>query len=214
MAHENLRAAGAVLIASALAACAPATPPRAAAPGGAPAAFSQAAVGLADRDWGAIASQRFLLAVPVPEATAWTLDDRTGRWLVAAHRASQSTLFLRSWREGAVVDHRACESAARLWRPDLFGQDESQLVDRRPLSAPSHFDTEVGFTVRRDGGVLQAIAAAAGGNVRQCVALVFVTRVEGGDAERVAAERLLFATVKILSHAESKSIEDRVRTER
>jgi hypothetical protein len=150
----------------------------------------------------------------VPEVTTWTIDDRSGRWLVAAHPASQSTLFVRSWREGAVVDHRACERAARLWRPDLFGQDESQLVDRRPVSAPQRFDTEVGFTVRRDGGVLQAIAAAVGANVRQCVALVFVTRVSGGDAERVAAERLLFATTRILSHAESRRIEDRVKENR
>jgi len=134
--------------------------------------------------------------------------------LVAAHRPSQSTLFLRSWREGAVVGHRACENAARLWRPDLFGQDEAQLVDRRTVPAPSHFDTEVGFTVRRDGGVLHAIAAALGANVRRCIALVFVTRIEGPDAERVAAERLVFATTKILSHAESRSIEDRVREQR
>jgi hypothetical protein len=119
-------------------------------------------------------------------------------------------LILRSWREGAVVDHRACESAARLWRPDLFGRDESQLVDRRSVPAPAHFDTEVGFTVRRDGGVLRAIAAAVGANVRRCIAIVFVTRVEGSDSERVAADRLLFATTRILSRAESRTIEDRV----
>lgn len=164
-----------------------------------------------DRDWGLVASQRFLLAVPVPEATAWTVDDRSGRWLVAEHRPSQSTLLLRSWREGSVVDHRACESAARLWRPDLFGQDEGQLLGRRGVGGPPHFDTEVGFAVRHEGGALQAIAAAVGANVRQCVALVFVTRVEGADAERVAADRLVFATTRILSRAETKSIEDRLK---
>lgn len=109
------------------------------------------------------------------------------------------------------MDHRACEAAARLWRPDLFGQDESQLVDRRAVQAPAHFDTEVGFTVRRDAGALQAIAAAVGANVRRCIAVVFVTRVEGPDADRVAAERLVFATTKILSRVESRSIEDRVK---
>jgi hypothetical protein len=164
-----------------------------------------------DRNWGVVASQRFLLSVPVPEANAWTIDDRSGRWLVASHGPSQSHLIMRSWREGAVVDHRACEAAARLGRPDLFGHDESQLVDRRRVSAPQHFDTEVGFTVRRDGGVLQAIAAAVGANVRRCIALVFVTRVEGPDAERIAADRLLFATTKVLSRVETGSIEDRVK---
>jgi hypothetical protein len=82
------------------------------------------------------------------------------------------------------------------------------------VPAPPHFDTEVGFTVRRDGGVLQAIAAAIGANIRECIAVVFVTRVEGADAERVAAERLVFATTKILSRAETMRIEDRVRSTR
>jgi hypothetical protein len=205
---------GTVLGVASAASCASPPPAAKMLPAPVTAASVAAAGGFADRDWGVVASQRFLLAVPVPEATAWTADDRSERWLVAVHRASQSTLLLRSWREGAVVDHRACESAARLGRPDLFGHDESQLVDRRTVAAPDRFDTEVGFMVRRDNGALQAIAAAVGANVRQCIALVFVTRVEGADAERVAADRLLFATTRILSHVETKTIEDRVRPRR
>jgi hypothetical protein len=210
-----LKKGAAVVATVALSACAPkAAAPDARAAGAATSAGTPSPGALADRDWGVVSSQRFLLAIPVPEASAWNTDDRSGRWLVAAHRPSQSILVLRSWHEGAVVDHRACEKEARLGRPDLFGQDESQLVDRRPVAAPAHFDTEVGFTVRREGGVLQAIAAAVGANVRRCIAIVYVTRVEGPDAERVAAERLLFATTRILSHAETRSIEDRIRDER
>jgi hypothetical protein len=214
VAHEGLKRATAGISAVALVACAPAAAPPAHAPRPAAARPAPAPGAFADRDWGVVESQRFLLAVPVPEIGAWTVDDRSGRWLVASHRPSQSILLLRSWREGAVVDHRACESAARSWRPDLFGRDESQLVDRRSVTAPPHFDTEVGFTVRRDAGVLSAIAAAVGANVRRCIALVFVTRVEGPDAEHAAAERLVFATTRILSHVESRSIEDRVREQR
>jgi len=84
-------------------------------------------------------------------------------------------------------------------------------MDRRPLGGPAGFDTEIGFSVRREGGVLEAVAAAVGADVRRCIALVFVTRVEGPDADRVAADRLLFATTRMLSKVESRSIEDRVK---
>ena len=206
-----MRTIGVSVFAAFLAACAPAAPPAAPASTSARLDTREPSAGIVDRDWGVISSQRFLLAVPVPDAAAWKVDDRTGRWLFAVHTPSQSTLFLRSWHEGAVVDHRACEQAARSYRHDLFGRDEAELQDRREIGAPSGFDTEVGFVVRRESGVLQAIAAASGASVRRCIAVVFVTRVEGANSERSAADRLLFATTRILSRIESRTIEDRVQ---
>lgn len=193
----------------ALAQCAPSEPPVSRPPS--VRARSDSGAELGDRDWGVVASQRFLLAVPLPEAGAWRVDDRSGLWLVASHAPSQSTLLVRSWREGSVVDHRGCEREVRLWRPDLVGRDETDLGGRRELGRPARFDTEVGFSVRRDGAALEAVAAAFGANVRRCVAFVFVTRVEGPDAERKAASRLVFATTHIFARVESRSIEDRVR---
>jgi len=202
VAHAALTKLGACGAAIVLAACAPSGPvapqaPRHVAP-------SDSGSALADRDWGIVESQRFLLAVPVPDAAAWRVDDRSGLWLVATHAASRSTLLVRSWREGSIVDHYGCEREARLWRPDLLGRDDADLGGRRRLDRPARFDTEVGFQVRRDGTGLRAIAAALGANVRRCVALVFITRVEGPDAEREAAGRLVFATTRILARVESR----------
>lgn len=165
---------------------------------------------LPDRDWGVVESPRFFVAVPLPDAATWRVDDVSGRWLVATHVPSKSMLLVRAWRAGSVVGHGACEAEARPWRPDLFGKDASALVDRRPLGAPPGFDAEVGFAVHRAKDALGGVAVAVGANVRQCLVLAYVTRADGEDAPRVLAERLAFVTERVFGRVETRSVEDRV----
>jgi hypothetical protein len=166
--------------------------------------------GLVDRAWDTLISSRFFVAVPLPEASSWRVDDRSGRWLSAVHLPSKSMLWIRAWREGSVVSHRQCEAAARSWRPDLLGHDESVLVDRRPLGAPEGFDTEVGFSVRQVGNALGGVAVAVGARVRQCLVLAYATRADGPGAQQAVADRLALVTTKVFGRAEQRSIDDRV----
>jgi hypothetical protein len=163
-----------------------------------------------DRDWDKLVSSRFFVALPLPDARQWRVDDTSGRWLAAAHLPSKSMLWVRAWREGSVVNHAACEAAARSYRPDLLGHDESALVDRRPLDVPEGFDTEVGFSVSRNKGALGAVAAAFGAHVRQCLVMIYATRADGPDAEQVVADRVGFIVDRVFARVESRKIDDRI----
>jgi hypothetical protein len=165
---------------------------------------------LPDRNWGVVESSRFFVSFPLPDASAWRVDDTSGRWLVATHLPSKSMLLVREWRTGSVVSHGACEAEARPWRPDLFGHDETALVDRRPIAAPPGFDSEVAFAVHRARDALGGVAVAVGANVRQCLVLAYVTRAEGADAPRILAGRLALVTERVFSRIEARRVEDRV----
>jgi hypothetical protein len=210
VANARLKPFASVVSAALLFACAAQAPPPRAEPPQAAAGHLEASPSFSERGWGPIVSARFFVAFPLPDRDQWRVDDASGRWLAAAHLPTKSMLWVRAWREGSVVNHRACEAVARGYRPDLFGRDESVLVDRRPLGAPAGFDTEVGFTVSRAKGALGAVAAAVGARVRQCIVMVYATRAEGPDAESVVADRLAFIVDRVFARADSRTIDDRV----
>jgi hypothetical protein len=193
---------------AALTACAAQPPPPTAPP--APVPPAETGIAFSEHGWETVVSPRFFVAFPIPDAREWSIDDKSGRWLAAAHLPTKSMLWVRSWREGSVVGHRACEAVARSYRPDLFGRDETVLVDRRPLGAPAGFDTEVGFTVSRSKGALGAVAAAMGARVRQCLVIVYATRADGPDADQVVADRIGFVVDRVFARLESRNIDDRV----
>lgn len=157
-----------------------------------------------------VESSRFSVALPLPDAAGWRVDDASGRWLVATHLASKSMLWVRAWRAGSVVGHAACETEARPWRPDVLGRDASALVDRRPLAAPPGFDAEVGFAVHRARDALGGVAVGVFAKVRQCLVIGYVTRADGADAPGVVARRLALVTERVLSRVETRDVEDRV----
>jgi hypothetical protein len=179
------------------------------APPAAPAPKVAHDVALPDHGWAMVDSPRFFVRVPLPDAAAWHVDDASGRWLVATHVPTKSMLWVRSWREGSVVSHSQCEAEARRLQPELFGKDESALVDRRPLGAPPGFDTEAAFSVHRAKGALGGVAVAVGANVRRCLVAAYATRAEGADAERALAERLDFVVRRIFARLENRGVEDR-----
>lgn len=186
---------------------APAPPP--AAPRSA-AARLEAGSSFSDHGWETLVSQRFFVAFPLPDASEWRVDDKSGRWLAAAHLPSKSMLWVRSWREGSVVSHSECEAVARGYRPDLLGHDASALGDRRPLGVPAGFDTEVAFAVSRNKEAMGAVVAAFGARVRQCLVLIYATRADGPSAEELIADRVGFIVDGVFSHVETRTIDDRV----
>lgn len=210
MAHASLNPSGLAAAVAALCVFSCASPPPEPARPQTPATRIEASAAFSETGWEMVISPRFFVAFPIPDAREWSIDDKSGRWLAAAHLPTKSMLWVRAWREGSVVGHRACEAVARSYRPDLFGRDESVLVDRRPVGAPAGYDTEVGFTVSRSKGALGAVAAAAGARVRQCLVMVYATRADGLDAEQIVAERIRFVVDRIFARFETRSIDDRV----
>jgi hypothetical protein len=170
----------------------------------------EAGFSFSDRDWQTFVSQRFFVAFPLPDASEWHVDDKSGRWLAAAHLPSKSMLWVRAWREGSVVNHAACEAVARGYRPDLLGRDESALGERRPIAAPAGFDTELAFGVSRNKDALGAVVAAFGARVRQCLVLIYATRADGPDAEELLADRVGFIVDRVFARVETRTIDDRV----
>jgi len=204
-----MRRGWAALLAASVTACGGAPPPAPLAPKAKPVS-APADLAFADRAWGAVSSERFFLELPLPESQSWTIDDRSGRWLVAVNVPTKSMIWIRAWREGSVMTHGACEAVARPWRRDLFGPDAASLVDRRSLAAPDGFDTEVGFSVRRSGNALGGVAVAVGARFRNCLVMAYATRAEGAGAELAVADRLSFVAERIFGRARNRTIDDRV----
>jgi hypothetical protein len=167
-------------------------------------------VELPDARWGRVESPRFFVELALPDRAAWTVDDESGRWLVATHAPTHSTLYVRGFREGSVVGRAACEAEGRKWRPDLFGEDEAALRARRPLASPPGFDAEMGFMVRRSHGGLEGVAAASAARVRTCLLVAYVTRADGPGADRAVADRLALAAERLFPSITTRTIDDRV----
>ncbi len=114
---------------------------------------------------------------------------------MATHGDSSSTVLVRVWREGDVVNRGRCEERARSWRA-LPEREGAEIVERRALGLPEDFDTvvEVGLIPpppRAPAGTpLQGFVMAFGGWAHRCFAYVFTTSASGVGAEQAVGERL------------------------
>jgi hypothetical protein len=130
-------------------------------------------------------------------------------WLVAAHPASTSLLAVRTWRADRLVRRAECESQARLARPSLPIVRDDAVLERRALSAPAGFDTELVVGVEPIAGGISGYALAIGASVGSCYVAVFTTAVNGTFAEQEVATRLGLAVDRILSGVRLRSVDER-----
>lgn len=145
----------------------------------------------------------FRIEFRLPGKSAWASHEGAS-WLGLEHAPSASFLALRTWRAERLVRREDCAAAARLSRGSLPVVHEEALIERRPLAAPTGFDTELIVGVEPDGAALSGYALAIGSSVGRCYAAVFTTRVSGPDADQELAARLalivdqVFGTVRLL----------------
>jgi hypothetical protein len=165
----------------------PPAPPPPPAPAPAPAPPPAFATGAA----GTFRSERFALRLPLPDGSAWRIDDHQGPWLTATHAASASTLIVRSWTEDGRATRARCEERARLWRklPERAGAD---IMQERAIDAPPGFDTRllVGVVSGKPGAPISAFALAMGAHAHRCFVWSYTTTAQGLGAEQVVGERL------------------------
>jgi hypothetical protein len=174
---------------------------RPAAPAGAarPAEFS-------DTAWGSYRSKRFGLALPLPDAGAWRIDDRATQWLEASHEATGSELAVRMWHEDEIVNRDRCEARARGWR-QLPPPEDIEVLRRDRVPVPPEYDTavSVGVVAPRPGVPLTGVALAFGGWAHGCFAFVYRTTAAGPGAEMAIAARLAAIVDGTLAKLERQS---------
>jgi hypothetical protein len=141
---------------------------------------------------GTFKSERFGLRLPLPEGSAWRIDDHAAPWLTATHAATASTLLVRSWTEDGRASIARCEERARLWKalPERLG---AEVVQDRAIDAPAGYDTHllVGLHAsHKPGAKITAFALAFGSHAHRCFAFAYTTEAEGPGAERALGERL------------------------
>lgn len=197
--------------AAVLAACAPAvTPQRAGEPSGAGRAPSNSAF----MDGPARRVRSRTLEIPIelelPNKDAWRVSDGPN-WLSATHSASASLVAVKTWRAERLVRRTECEAQARLERPSLPIVREEAVLERRALTAPAGFDTQLVVGVEPSARGIRGYALAIGASVGRCYAAVFSTEVSGanGDPEQEVATRLGSAVDRILSRVRVRSVDER-----
>jgi hypothetical protein len=142
------------------------------------------------------------------------VDDRSTSWLVATHPTSESRIVVKTWRADSVVNRDDCERMARRSRP--LPSDGDADASKRFANRPEGYDTAVTLTVGvgSTGDTLNGALLAFGANVRQCLALVFVTQAAGRGADRILGERLGLIDRGVVDRLRRRSVEDRARSAR
>jgi hypothetical protein len=108
-----------------------------------------------------------------------------------------------------LVRRSECEAQARLARPSLPIVRDDAVLERRALSAPAGFDTQLVVGVEPTPQGLSGYALAIGAGVGRCYAAVFTTSANGTLAEQELATRLGLAVDRILSRVRERSVDER-----
>ena len=150
----------------------------------------------------------FPIELVLPNKESWQIVEGPS-WWTADHAPSASQLALRTWRADRLVRRAECEAQARLSRPAIPALHDEALIERRALSAPPDFDTEIVVGVEPTARGISGYALAVGASVGRCYAAVFTTRVSGKDAEAEVAARLGLVVDRILSRVRVRSVDER-----
>jgi hypothetical protein len=161
-----------------------------------------------DSRWGALETRRFSLQLRLPDRPAWRVDDAGDRWLVAVHRASSSTLRVRTWQAPRIVRPADCEAQVRLWRNDIPGAD-LPVIERRELTAPDGFQTTLTVAIEPRPRGLRGTVTAFGASVGRCYAALYETDARGDAAEDVIGRRLALMVDGVFAQVRAGSIDDR-----
>lgn len=102
-----------------------------------------------------------------------------------------------------------CAAQARLSRPSLAAIDPETLIERRSVSSPTGFDSELSVGVEATSRGISGYALVIGASVGRCYAAEFTTAADGPAAEREVATRLALAVDRILSRVRLRSVDER-----
>ena len=108
-----------------------------------------------------------------------------------------------------MVRRAECEAQARLARPTIPIVHEEAVVDRRALSAPADFDSELVVGVESSALGIAGYALVFGASVGRCYAAVFTTSVSGKEAAPEVAARLGLVVDRVLNLVRVRRVDER-----
>jgi hypothetical protein len=170
---------------------------------------------------GGIEANPFPLVLALPEAARWTVIAE-GRWFVAEHAPTRSSVAVRVWPARATVSWQECWAELGRGHPELRAARGTERLLAEdvppPLGAPPGFfgHLEV-FLSPPESAATQprGIAAHVGAGPRRCYAVVFRAEAPPGDAHGAElAARLERATERILRRLRWRGLEERHRPAR
>jgi hypothetical protein len=159
--------------------------------------------------WRSLRSTQHGISLSLPDAASWRLlKDKS--WLAVAHRGTDSTLLVKHWGQGKLVDRKDCENQALLWKTALV-RPAAAFVSEQPVQWPSGYQGHQWLYAHEtaSGGIEGRILIYSA-NIRDCVAFQFTTRARGPHAANVVATRLSQVTERLLPTLAIHSIEQRV----
>lgn len=165
---------------------------------------------LVDAAWRAYSLPSHSLRIYLPEGQHWT-SHVDGTFWRARHEATDSTLLVKRWREGRLVDARDCEQQALLWKPVMQRPHVVALQDSRLQTlggyhahASTYIDTEP------KAGLIQGTLIAHGASVRDCFSFWFSTRANVSPQSAEVVRTRLQLMYRALQRLERNTAADQV----
>ncbi len=159
--------------------------------------------------WRAFTLPAHSLRVSLPEGAAWK-GGNDGTFWRATHDATQSSLLVKRWREGSLVDASDCERQVLLWKPQL--ERPSVTADETlRMQALGTYHTDVSLYVTDEHhprNVVSARLVAYGGSLRECFCFVYSTQAPVSPLSRSILRTRLQVMLQALQRAQLASALD------
>jgi hypothetical protein len=144
-------------------------------------------------------SKRLAVSVPLPDKSAWRINDVSQPELVGTHAPTRSKVVVAVFHADELVGRVQCEALSRA-RKLVPAGDLRTLEDAVAITQET-FDTRVWVAVEPGGGPRGSLVGhvmAFGGFLRKCFAFVFSTQVDSALDEPILSSRLAFARARVL----------------
>jgi len=151
-----------------------------------------------DGAWGKFHSKRFQVTIPLPEGSAWKIDDHRSPELVATHAATSSRLVLIATREENLMNRQRCEERARAL--GIVPLTQLTTVEDEVHVGPEAYDSRVWVALDpgKAGGGIDGHVFLFGAFLRRCLLVHLTTSVPSARDEEVLAARLAIANARII----------------
>jgi hypothetical protein len=149
--------------------------------------------------WGVRKAPRAHVAVTLPDAQAWTIDDAGGD-LVGVHAATAARLVVKHTAEREVVGRAQCEARARAMGLVPDGK-RTREVDAANIVGPGDMDTRVVVAVdpgEGEGAPVTGWVLAFGGHLRRCLIVRYETKVASAREEAELSARLAAVRARVV----------------
>jgi hypothetical protein len=159
--------------------------------------------------WGNIHSARFDLSVPLPDAKAWVVDDKSRPEMVAVHTPTHSVLVAKTFTDPDLVNRARCEQKSRDMGLVPNAMAAARTIEDEIAAAPAEFDTRVWVAIRagKKDNELVGDVFLFGARIRKCIFVHYATIVPSDREADTLSDRLAAARLHIVHDISVDAIE-------